>query len=82
MLHAVSQVRNTQSCVQDELSQGKGKHQAPDVLHNSCTIHTALSNDNRTASRCVRQTYTVHTVLTKNNTRVDSTGKDSGVTEA
>ena len=82
MLHAVSQVRNTQSCVQDELSQRKGKQQAPGALNNSCTIHTALSNNNRTAPRGVRQTFTVHTVLTKNNTRVDSTGKDSGVTEA
>ena len=55
------------------------KQQAPDVLNNSCTIHSALSNNNNcTAPRCVRQTYTVHTVLTKNN----STGKDSGDTKA
>ena len=45
-------------------------------------IHTALSNNNRTAPRCVRQTYAVLTVLTKNNTRVDSTEKGSGETEA
>ena len=70
MLDAVSQVGNTQSCVQDELP------------NNSFTIHTALSNNNRTAPRFVRQTCTVHTVLTKNTTRVNSTGEDSGVTEA
>ena len=77
----MSQVKNTQSC-EDGLSQKRGKQQAPDVLNNSCTIHTALSNNNRTAPRCGRQTYTVHTVLTKDSARVDSTGKVSGDTKA
>ena len=58
------------------------KQQAPDVLNISCTIHTTLSNNNCTAPRCDRQTDTVFTVLTKIDTRVDSTGKDSGDTEA
>ena len=60
----------------------RGKQQAPDVLNNSCAINTALSNNNGTAPRSVRQTYTVHTVWTKIKTRVDSTGKDSGHTKA
>ena len=80
MVHAVSQVGNTQSCEQDELSQGK-----ENTKHLMCRTtpaqYTVLSNNDRTAPRCVRQTYTSHTVLTKNNTRVDSTGKDSGVTK-
>ena len=79
----MSQVKNTQSCTNKmNCHRERRKQQAPDVLNNSCTIHTALRNNNCTAPRCVRQTYTVHTVLTKNNTRVDSTGKDSRDTKA
>ena len=51
------------------------KQQALDVLNISCTIQTALSINNCTAPRCDRQTYTVDAVLTKIDTRVDSTGK-------
>ena len=60
----MSQVKNTQSCVQDELSQGKRKTTST-VLNNSCTIHTVLNNNNCTGPRCVRQTHTVLAVLTK-----------------
>ena len=43
----------------------RGKQQAPDVLNNSCRIHTVLNNNNCTAPRSVRQTHTIHAVLTK-----------------
>ena len=45
--------------VQDLLSrqQGGGKKQrSSEGSNNSCTIHTVLSNNNRTAPRCIRQT--------------------------